>query len=156
MKTTTTIGGVSGLRDHIRVKRVIARYGMSLNPGDNTFKLGCASGRVLFFIRHDCPICNRYVPEMNRIVQDYRSRGFGFTAVYSEVDFSHEDVQKHAREYHFDFPFVIDSDHRFAAQFGERLIECSIGARRSVGGKRELTKLLTQVLHYETSSLTPP
>jgi ubiquinone/menaquinone biosynthesis C-methylase UbiE len=38
---------VSGLRDYIRVKRMMGRYGMSLNPGDNMFELGCASGRVL-------------------------------------------------------------------------------------------------------------
>ena len=76
---------------------------------------------VLFFVLHDCPICNRYVPEMNRIVQEYRSRGFGFVAVYPESDFSQEDAQKHAREYHFDFPFVIDSDRRFAAEFGVKV-----------------------------------
>jgi peroxiredoxin len=77
---------------------------------------------VLFFILHDCPICNRYMPEMNQIVQKYRSRGFGFIAVYPESDFSREDAQKHAREYHFDFPVVIDSDHRFAAQFGVKVV----------------------------------
>jgi len=77
---------------------------------------------VLFFILHDCPICNRYMPEMNQIVQAYRSRGFGFIAVYPERDFSREDAQKHAQEYHFDFPVVIDSDHRFAARFGIKVV----------------------------------
>src|SRR5207244_12656591 len=41
---------------------------------------------VLFFVLHDCPICSRYVPEMNRIVQDYRSRGVGFVAVCPDGD----------------------------------------------------------------------
>jgi peroxiredoxin len=77
---------------------------------------------VLFFILHDCPISNRYVPEMNQIVQDYRDRGFGFVAVYPERDFSQEEAQKHARDYHFDFPFVIDSDLRFAAQLGIKVV----------------------------------
>ena len=49
---------------------------------------------VLFFILHDCPICNRYMPEMNQIVQAYRSRGFGFIAVYPESDFSREDARR--------------------------------------------------------------
>jgi SAM-dependent methyltransferase len=38
---------VSGLRDYICIKRAVARHGPGLNPGDNTFELGCASGRVL-------------------------------------------------------------------------------------------------------------
>ncbi|MGI8481528.1 MAG: redoxin family protein [Chthoniobacterales bacterium] len=73
---------------------------------------------VLFFVLHDCPICNQYVPEMNRIVQDYRSRGFAFIAVYPESDFSKEDAQKHAREYQFNFPFVIDPGLGLAAKIG--------------------------------------
>lgn len=89
---------------------------------------------VLFFIVHDCPICNRYVPEINRIVRDYRNRGFRFTAVYSEADFSQEDGQKHARDYHFDLPFVIDSEHRFAAQFGVKVVPEAV----VLNSKREL------------------
>jgi peroxiredoxin len=89
---------------------------------------------VLFFIVHDCPICNRYVPEINRIVRDYQGRGFGFTAVYSEADFSREDAQEHARDYRFDLPFVIDSDHRFAAQLGVKFVPEAV----VLNSKREL------------------
>jgi peroxiredoxin len=77
---------------------------------------------VLFFIVHDCPICNRYVPVMNQLVRDYRKRGFGFTAVYSDIDFSPEEAQKHAQEYHFNFPFVIDTDHRLAGRLGIKVV----------------------------------
>jgi len=38
---------MSGLRDCICAKRTLMRHGLSLNPGDNVFELGCASGRVL-------------------------------------------------------------------------------------------------------------
>lgn len=38
---------VSGLRDYIAIKRTLAAHGVTLNDGDNTFELGCASGRVL-------------------------------------------------------------------------------------------------------------
>ena len=38
---------LSGLKDYIAVKRTLARHGVALNAGDNTFELGCASGRVL-------------------------------------------------------------------------------------------------------------
>jgi peroxiredoxin len=77
---------------------------------------------VLFFILHDCPICNRYVPEMNRIIQDYRNHDFGFIAVYPEADFTQKDAQRHAREYQFDFPFVIDPNLRLAAEIGVKAV----------------------------------
>jgi peroxiredoxin len=77
---------------------------------------------VLFFILHDCPICNRYVPAINRVARDYRNRGFRFIAVYSDIDFPAEEAQKHSREYQFDFPFVIDADHRLAARFGIKVV----------------------------------
>jgi SAM-dependent methyltransferase len=38
---------LSGLRDYMCVKLTGERYGVSLNPSDSTFELGCASGRVL-------------------------------------------------------------------------------------------------------------
>ena len=77
---------------------------------------------VVFFILHDCPICNSYVPEMNRIAAEYGSRGFGFAAAYSDSDFSLKEAQEHAREYHFEFPFVLDSDHRLSMKTGTRIV----------------------------------
>lgn len=38
---------VSGLRDYICIERTLSRHGLRLNPDDNIFELGCASGRVL-------------------------------------------------------------------------------------------------------------
>jgi thiol-disulfide isomerase/thioredoxin len=71
---------------------------------------------VVFFILHDCPICNSYVPEMNRIAAKYGSHGFGFIAAYADSDFSLSEAQQHAREYRFEFPFILDSDHQLAAK----------------------------------------
>ncbi|MFN2542211.1 MAG: redoxin family protein [Chthoniobacterales bacterium] len=73
---------------------------------------------VIFFILHDCPICNSYVPEMNRIVREYGGRGFGFVAAYLDVDFPPAEAQYHACEYRFDFPFVVDGKRELAARSG--------------------------------------
>src|ERR1700735_800982 len=36
---------------------------------------------VLLFLTTDCPLCNTYVPELNRIAQSYVPRGVAFYAV---------------------------------------------------------------------------
>lgn len=67
-----------------------------------------ASGVVLYFITTDCPVSNGYVPEMNRIAQDYASRGVRFYGVIADSDTPFADIQKHAREFAYDFPVLID------------------------------------------------
>lgn len=49
-----------------------------LSPGDTHLV-------VLFFLASDCPVSNRYVPEMRRIEQEFRSRGVAFWYVYPNV-----------------------------------------------------------------------
>jgi peroxiredoxin len=77
---------------------------------------------VVFFIMHDCPICNSYVLEMNRIAVKYGGGGFSFIAAYADSDFSVEEAQKHAREYRFEFPFVLDSDHQLSTKTGTKIV----------------------------------
>ena len=40
---------------------------------------------VLFFIASDCPISNRYVPEMHRLEQQFGDRGVAFWYVYPNL-----------------------------------------------------------------------
>ena len=39
---------------------------------------------VLIFIRTDCPIANRYAPELQNLFERYGSRGFDFKLIYAE------------------------------------------------------------------------
>jgi peroxiredoxin len=63
---------------------------------------------VIFFITTDCPISNGYVPEMNRIAHDYASRGVRVYAVMADTGTPLAEVQKHAKEYGFTFPVLLD------------------------------------------------
>jgi hypothetical protein len=72
-----------------------------------------ASGIVLYFITTDCPVSNGYVPEMNRIAEDYTSRGMRFYGVIADTGTSFSDVQKHVREFAYTFPVLIDSHQVF-------------------------------------------
>ena len=40
---------------------------------------------LLFFISSDCPISNRYAPEIQRVCNDYQSRGVRCVAVYPDA-----------------------------------------------------------------------
>jgi peroxiredoxin len=66
------------------------------------------SGVVIYFITTDCPVSNGYVPEMNRIANDYESRGFRFYGVIADTDTSIEELRKHAHEFAYTFPVLID------------------------------------------------
>ena len=63
---------------------------------------------VLFFVLHDCPIANAYAPEISRIAADYRERGVRVFLIYAEEDLSPAAARKHAREYAYRCPALLD------------------------------------------------
>lgn len=73
---------------------------------------------VLLFIAHDCPISNRYVPEMNRIVDRYTSRRVAFYAIYAEPDANADTLRKHWKDYALHCPGVLDKELNLAKQTG--------------------------------------
>ena len=66
---------------------------------------------VLFFVAHDCPISNAYVPEMNRIIADYKSRGLPFFAVYVDLNVPLSEIKSHARNFGIQNPILVDDKH---------------------------------------------
>lgn len=77
-----------------------------------------AKATVWIFISHDCPICNAYAPELNRIVADYRSRGVAFNLVYCESGLAPDDLQAHARARGYSIALFCDPRQRLAKTFG--------------------------------------
>ena len=63
---------------------------------------------VLFFVLHDCPIANAYAPEISRIAEEYRGRGVRAFVIYAEDDLSLAEARKHAREYAYRCPALLD------------------------------------------------
>jgi thiol-disulfide isomerase/thioredoxin len=63
---------------------------------------------VLFFVTTDCPLANSYTPEMNRIEQKYAPLGVHFYAVQADPSIPEEEVRKHAREFGYEFPALLD------------------------------------------------
>jgi len=54
---------------------------------------------VLVFIRNDCPISNRYAPEIVRLQTEFGPRGVRFWLVHPTSSETPEAIRKHAKEY---------------------------------------------------------
>jgi AhpC/TSA family len=76
----------------------------SLAPSD-------ASAVVLFFAASDCPISNRYVPEMRRIEQEFAARGVVLWFVYPNFGTTADAVKQHEAAYGAENHVLLDPDH---------------------------------------------
>jgi len=63
---------------------------------------------VLYFVATDCPIANSYVPEMNRIHDEYAHKGVEFFAVQADVTAPRDTVAKYAAEFRYAYPMLLD------------------------------------------------
>jgi peroxiredoxin len=73
---------------------------------------------VLFFVSTDCPLSNRYVPEMNRIASTYAPRGVAFYAVQGDATVPLDQVRAHVKEFGYTFPYLMDPEETLAAYTG--------------------------------------
>ena len=79
---------------------------------------GVAKAVVLIFIASDCPISNRYVPEINRIHAEYAERGVSIFLVYTDASFSSYDFQEHRREFALRPPALLDLEQELRVRTG--------------------------------------
>jgi hypothetical protein len=56
---------------------------------------------VLIFVRTDCPVSNRYAPEIQRIYREFSPRKVRFWMVYPDAAESPENIRKHLADYAF-------------------------------------------------------
>jgi peroxiredoxin len=76
---------------------------------------------VLFFLATECPISNRYAPEINRLVADYAVDGVAFYGVHSDPAIEAPTVRQHAQDYGFNFPVLMDPTQILAGRTGVTL-----------------------------------
>ncbi|MDB5299214.1 MAG: hypothetical protein JWO87_877 [Phycisphaerales bacterium] len=81
-------------------------------------ELGEAKAVVIVFISVDCPIANGYAPEINRICREYEAKHISFFLVHTDPALSETDARKHAKEYGFTCPVVIDPEHELVKRLG--------------------------------------
>jgi len=89
---------------------------------------GTNAGSVLIFYWHDCPICNSYAPEINRLSTHYTN--FAFYIVQVDPDLKPDAARVHARQYSLRPPVLLDGRHRLV-----RLAKASVAPEAVVFGK---------------------
>lgn len=77
-----------------------------------------ARATVLLFTRSDCPISNRYAPEVARLHAEYGPRGVAFFLVYVDPDQSEEAVRAHVRDHGYACRVLLDRSHQLVALAG--------------------------------------
>lgn len=71
-----------------------------------------AKATALLFVAVDCPIANRYVPELRRIQQEFEPKSIAFYRVYVDADLTPGMMKKHAAEFEFTWPAIHDKKHQ--------------------------------------------
>jgi hypothetical protein len=77
-----------------------------------------AKAVAFIFVGVDCPISNSYAPELNRIIADYTQRGVAFYLVYADPTVTADAVTKHASDFGYTCPALLDPQHALAKQVG--------------------------------------
>ena len=67
---------------------------------------------VLIFVAVDCPISNSYAPEINAIISDYSKKDLDFYIVYSDPHLSVGDAKKHAGDFGYTCPALMDDQQQ--------------------------------------------
>ena len=69
-----------------------------------------AEATIVFFVTSDCPISNRYAPEIGRICGEYATDGVRCLMAYVDPTLSEHEIREHRREYGSAAPAVQDND----------------------------------------------
>ncbi len=66
---------------------------------------------VLLFTMRECPISNRYAPEIRRLYDKFNPKGVEFWMVYADPDDTAALIRAHMESYGHDCRAVLDPDH---------------------------------------------
>ena len=90
--------------------------GVSVKP----LALHDAKAAVFVFVIHDCPICNAYAPELERLRLAYEPKGIAIYLVQTDPELKAADALKHAAEYGFKGTVLMDVAHKLSQSCGAK------------------------------------
>lgn len=76
---------------------------------------------VLLFVRTDCPVSNRYAPDIRKLHERYSSQGIDFHLIYSEPGLTAASMERHRREYGYTIPGLLDPNHQYVSRAGAQV-----------------------------------
>src|SRR5262245_25430805 len=75
---------------------------------------------AMIFVLPDCPICNSYTAEFNRLHEEYSPRGIQIILVQSDPTTTDEQARRHADEFNITCPVALDPHHSWVFQFSAK------------------------------------
>ena len=66
---------------------------------------------VALFVDSDCPVSNRYAPELERLHVRYAPEGIRFWLVYPDPGIDAQTIRAHLREFGYTLPALMDPEH---------------------------------------------
>jgi thiol-disulfide isomerase/thioredoxin len=72
---------------------------------------GAAKVRIFIFLRSDCPVSNRYAPELKRLSDEFGPRSAVFSMVYADPHETNENIRQHMEQYRFPGAVIRDPVH---------------------------------------------
>ena len=97
--------------------RLLDLTGQPVDP----FKATQAKAIVFLFTRTDCPISNRYAPEVRRLHEKFAASGVAFWLVYPDPDESVEMIGQHIKDYEYHLSVLRDPYHTLVKMTGVRV-----------------------------------
>jgi hypothetical protein len=110
-----------GVSDQEKIANQITKQESSINDGlflnlngewIDPFERRENKVTVFVFLSSDCPISNRYAPEIQRLHAAYSAKGIAFWLAYPNRDDTPEVARKHANEFRYAIPALLDPKHR--------------------------------------------
>lgn len=97
--------------------RLLELSGKPVNP----LQAANLNATVFIFVRSDCPISNRYAPEVRRLYDKFSSRGVAFWLVYPDPKEAPAAIRQHLKEYEYPFGALRDPSHSLVTLTGAKV-----------------------------------
>jgi hypothetical protein len=110
----STAAAVYGDNASLSQLRLLNLEGKSVNPlADQGVK-----AIVFIFTRPDCPISNRYAPEVRRLSASFAPEKVKFWLVYPDADTPPDSIRRHVKEYDYNCEALRDPRHELVKATG--------------------------------------
>jgi len=158
---------VASVRAPLRAADVVTIETLDGQPIDPLGVLAGAKAAVFVFVSTECPVSNRYAPEVVRLYDAMSAKGIRFTLVYPNPAESAADIRAHLKAYRYPMDALRDPSHAFVKRVGISITPeaavftpdgtlayrgrlddryVSLGLERPVPTQRDLADALTDLL----------
>jgi hypothetical protein len=73
---------------------------------------------VVVFTRSDCPVSNRYAPDVRSLYENFHPKGVDFYLIYVDPSEKPDVIRQHLKQYEYPCPGLRDPEHTLVALTG--------------------------------------